>query len=42
VGQEGVLLSAVESMDLVDEEDRARPRAGGFRVRDRLADLLHA
>src|SRR5437867_8469658 len=26
VGEEGVLLGAVESMDLVDEEDRARDR----------------
>src|SRR5207253_6117876 len=43
VGEEGVLLGAVEPVDLVDEEDRAGPRAcpRPLRLGDDLADLLH-
>ena len=44
VGQECVLLRAVEAVDLVDEEDRAAasPRALRLGLRDDLTDLLHA
>src|SRR5207244_10417936 len=42
VGEKGVLLGAVEPVDLVDEEDGAYPLAGALALRlaDHLADLL--
>src|SRR5207249_9444938 len=43
VRQEGVLLRAVEAVDLVHEEDRAGPMARALELRlgDDLTDLLH-
>ena len=44
VRQKGVLLRAVETVDLVDEQDRAHPPAAALDVRlgDDLPDLLYA
>ena len=44
VGQEGILLGAVEPVDLVDEEDGAHPAAAALALRlaDHLADFLDA
>ncbi len=43
VGQKGVLLRTVETVDFIDEEDGARAHAGGaLRIHHHLLDLLDA